>query len=87
MSLNYATVLVGYIYKRAKWYIYKRAKSCQNLILKCMLISFVRLDISHKPYSDCAEHLQGDTRHMKIYCAEHLKGDFHLSGKIEFKNI
>jgi hypothetical protein len=51
MSLNYATILVGYIY------IYKQAKSCQNLILKCMLISFVRLDISHKPYSDCAEHL------------------------------
>jgi len=66
MSLNYATVLIGYIYI----YIYKRAKSCQNLILKCMLISFVRLYISHKPYSDCAEHLQGDTRHMKIYYGE-----------------
>jgi len=35
-----------------------------------MMISFVRLDISHKPYSDCAEHLQGDTRHMKIYGCE-----------------
>jgi hypothetical protein len=35
-----------------------------------MMISFVRLNISHKPYSNCAEHLQGDARHMKIYGCE-----------------
>jgi hypothetical protein len=57
-----------------------RTKLCQNFALKCLLTSFVKLNISFKSYIISRWNFTEDTRHIELYYGK-------VSGQLEFKNI
>jgi len=57
-----------------------RTKSSPNLVLKCLLTSFARSDISLKPYIGIRCNFTRQMRHMELYFLK-------FSGQMEFRNI